>query len=246
MSEKTVQEREAEFWDDSFARDSRSKVRRWYAASDDRREAYKNAVMHRDAATEGPLRLLEIGVGRGSLVFDAAAAGHDVTALDISPEGIRQADDRAKELGLTATFTVGDAEDLPFEDDTFDVIYGSAIIHHLVLSKALPEAARVLRPGGRAVWTEPQAGSPPIQLYRKLTPKVRTPDEHPLVPSDYDLMRDHFSEVHVDFYDLVTPFAARASGGRLTAKAKAFDDWAFRRSGLACRWAWYTLIIATK
>ena len=65
------------------------------------------------------------------------------------------------------SFLVMDAESMKFEDKTFDVVYGSGILHHLNIDKAYRELARVLKPDGVAIFIEPLGHNPLINLYRK-------------------------------------------------------------------------------
>ncbi len=67
-----------------------------------------------------------------------------------------------------------DAEQLTFPDQTFDLIVCNGVLHHLDLRYAYPELARVLKPGGRILCLEALGYNPAIQLYRKLTPHLRT------------------------------------------------------------------------
>lgn len=100
-----------------------------------------------------------------------------VVGIDISPVAI----DRAREIfGNLAKFYVMDAHQLEFPDETFDVVYGRAILHHLAFKIAIKEICRVLKTGGFAVFIEPLGDNPLWKLFRCLTPKVRTPDETPL------------------------------------------------------------------
>jgi SAM-dependent methyltransferase len=73
-------------------------------------------------------------------------------------------------------FLVMDAESLGFDEGSFDVVVGSGILHHLALRQS-----RVLRPDGCAVFVDPLGHNIFIRLYRKLTPSMRTADEHPLL-----------------------------------------------------------------
>jgi ubiquinone/menaquinone biosynthesis C-methylase UbiE len=79
---------------------------------------------------------------------------------------------------VNAQFDVMNAEELEFEDAAFDVIFGSGIIHHLDVPRAYSELARVLAPGGSAVFVEPLGHNPLIRVFRNRTPELRTPDEH--------------------------------------------------------------------
>lgn len=98
------------------------------------------------------LRALDVGTGPGQLAFYLAKAGFKVTGLDISPGMIEQARQTAIREGLSCDFRTGDAEQLPFEDNAFDVI----VTRNLVWTLPNPQAAiqewhRVLKPGGRII-----------------------------------------------------------------------------------------------
>jgi ubiquinone/menaquinone biosynthesis C-methylase UbiE len=107
----------------------------------------------------GYARSLEIGAGTGyfSLNLLQAGAVGDATCTDISPGMLRALADNAARLGLDVTAVRADAESLPFADESFDLVVGHAVLHHLPdLQKAFGEFHRVLRPGGRIVF----AGEP--------------------------------------------------------------------------------------
>jgi SAM-dependent methyltransferase len=106
-----------------------------------------------------------------------------ITGLDISEAAIAKA--RA-EYGDRAKFFTGDAHAMPFPNDSFDVVVGRGILHHLDLDLALKEIRRVLRPGGKAIFVEPLADNPGAKLLRAITPKARTRDEKPLTRSDIE------------------------------------------------------------
>jgi SAM-dependent methyltransferase len=67
-------------------------------------------------------RVLDVACGNGNSAIPAARAGADVTGIDIAPYLIEKAVARAKKAGVRASFDVGDAESLPYEDDTFDAV----------------------------------------------------------------------------------------------------------------------------
>ncbi len=153
-------------------------------------------------------RVLEYGCGPGSCSFELARRGAIVTGIDISDEAIRRATEKAAREGLAnASFAAMNAEALTFADDSFDLICGIAILHHLSLTSALAELARTLRPGGRAVFIEPLGHNPLINLYRRLTPELRTPDEHPLRAGDLRLARRFFGRVEVRYFHLCSLLA---------------------------------------
>jgi SAM-dependent methyltransferase len=101
--------------------------------------------------------LLDYGCGQGEESAYFATLGANVTAVDISPVGVRMARERAEANGLTDRVRAieADALHLPLPDSSFDLVHGMGILHHVGLDAGLAEVRRVLRPGGRAVFLEP-------------------------------------------------------------------------------------------
>jgi ubiquinone/menaquinone biosynthesis C-methylase UbiE len=94
---------------------------------------------------------LEIGAGTGyfSLNLLQLGAVERVTASDISPGMLDALADTAEDLGLEVETVQAGAEELPFADESFDLVFGHAVLHHVPdLDRALAELLRVLRPGG--------------------------------------------------------------------------------------------------
>jgi ubiquinone/menaquinone biosynthesis C-methylase UbiE len=97
-------------------------------------------------------RLLEVGFGIGTDLFQFASAGALVSGVDLSPTHLRIASQRFALYGIPADLRLADAENLPFEDGTFDVVYTFGVIHHTPdTQKAVEEIHRVLKPDGRAI-----------------------------------------------------------------------------------------------
>ena len=94
---------------------------------------------------------LEIGAGTGYFSLNLLQLGliGTATATDISPGMLATLSRSAAELGLEVETACTDAESLPFADESFDLVFGHAILHHIPdLERAFSEFARVLRPGG--------------------------------------------------------------------------------------------------
>jgi SAM-dependent methyltransferase len=108
---------------------------------------------------DGYDRSLEIGAGTGYFSLNLLQAGvvGEATCTDISPGMVNTLRTNAERLGLTVRAARADAEALPFADQSFDLVLGHAVLHHLPnLRRAFAEFHRVLRPGGRIVF----AGEP--------------------------------------------------------------------------------------
>ena len=94
---------------------------------------------------------LEIGAGTGYFSLNLMQAGliERATATDISPGMLATLEENAERLGLEVQTAAAEAETLPFGDESFDLVFGHAVLHHIPdLGRAFSEFARVLRPGG--------------------------------------------------------------------------------------------------
>lgn len=95
--------------------------------------------------------VLEIGVGLGADHQRFAEAGARLVGIDLTPRAVENTRLRFATLGLTSDLRVGDAENLDFDANRFDVVYSWGVIHHSPdTRKAVDEIHRVLKPGGVA------------------------------------------------------------------------------------------------
>jgi SAM-dependent methyltransferase len=153
--------------------------------------------------------VLEYGCGDGTNTLPLVWRGAKVIALDISPELIEIARARMKVNSVTSDveFIVGSAHDVPLPDESVDVVFGMAILHHLDLALATREVRRVLRPGGRAIFQEPVRNSPTLKAVRKLIP-YRSPDvspfERPLTDVELKSFAQGFSSYRSKAFSLPT------------------------------------------
>jgi SAM-dependent methyltransferase len=110
---------------------------------------------------EGYRAALEIGAGTGYFSLNLLRAGtvQEATCTDISPGMVATLTRNAKQLGLRVRTARAHAESLPFAAESFDLVLGHAVLHHVPdLPRAFTEFHRVLRPGGRIVF----AGEPSL------------------------------------------------------------------------------------
>ena len=129
------------------------------------------------AARLGPRpgeRWLDVATGTGELALRAARAGADVTGLDISARLLAQAREKAAREGLDVAFDHGDAQELPYADESFDVVASSfGVIFAPDARRAGSELARVLRPGGRlgvTTWAPNDAMARIYERFQRETP----------------------------------------------------------------------------
>ncbi len=240
------QDRERQFHDALFAQggeEARSEAGRFYAVVERSVEAYDAAVSARAAGAD----CLEYGCSYGQDTVRVAGVARSAVGMDISGVVVERARRAAAELGSPARFEVAEAESLPFGDSTFDVAFGSSVLHHLELRPAVAEMVRVLRPTGAGVFYEPLGHNPLINWYRNRTPQMRTPDEHPLVRSDFELFREHFESVVVRFFHLAAlasvPLAGRPGFRPVLAALDRVDDLLFELLPRIRYQAWVSLVV---
>jgi SAM-dependent methyltransferase len=127
---------------------------------------------------------LDLATGTGAVAERAAAAGAEVTGLDLAPVLIQTAKERAAELGLDIEYVVGDVENLQFEDGSFDKVSSTCGIMFAPDHEATAaEIARVTRPGGQialANWT-PTGGL--AKMFKVMAPYQPAPP--PSSPFDW-------------------------------------------------------------
>ncbi len=193
--------------------------------------------------------VLEFGCGTGWLACHIASGAKSVVGIDLSDVVVSQANQRClKDSIKNANFVAMNAEELEFEDASFDLVFGSAILHHLDVPRSVSEIHRVLRRGGVTLFWEPLGHNPIINFYRWLTPNKRTDDEHPLKRSDIETIRRHFPDLKMHYFGLLTllsvPLHSTALGRGLRWGLDCIDQVLI---GLGLRWYfWYVLIEAKK
>jgi len=160
-------------------------------------------------------RSLEIGAGTGYFSLNMLQAGvvHEATCTDISPGMLHTLEANARMLNLPVETAACDAAELPFEDSSFDIVLGHAVLHHLpALDRSFEEFHRVLKPGGTLFF----AGEPsrqgdriaryPKQAAWKLSPVWRAALRIPAAPAhaaSNGTPDDHALEGQVDVHAFV-------------------------------------------
>jgi ubiquinone/menaquinone biosynthesis C-methylase UbiE len=165
-------------------------------------------------------RALEIGAGTGYFTLNLLRAGvvEAAVATDISRGMLDELSASARRLGLEVETERCEAERLPFPDDSFDLVFGHAVLHHLPdLPAAFGEFRRVLRPGGRLAFCgEPSRHGDRLAAVPKRAALAVAPAWRRALrarrrtdPGDADALREHGLEHVVDVHAFTPGHLAR-------------------------------------
>lgn len=191
--------------------------------------------------------VLDYGCGNWGAGYAAAEQGATLVAIDISPTGLREYLQALHTRNIVAAYGLQmNAEDLAFNDNTFDMVCGMGVLHHLDLNKSFSEIARTLKPHGQALFMEPMGHNPIINLYRTRTPGARTEDEHPLLYRDFELAKRYFGRVETSFFNLCTlaaiPLRRSSFLRTLLIVLRSADTVLFRALPFMRRYAWMVVM----
>ena len=194
-----------------------------------RRRAERRADLFVEHGGLGPgRRALELGCGTGVFLERVARCGVSLHGLDLSEDLLEKARARVQELP-NVVLDRGNAEATPYPEGHFDAVYGSSILHHLNLDAALAEVHRVLRPGGRLVFAEPNILNPQVLLMFRFGLLKRrfgvSPDEMAFsrFRARRALERAGFEDVTVAPFDFLHPGIPAGWLERSLAAARALE-----------------------
>jgi SAM-dependent methyltransferase len=191
-------------------------------------------------------RVLDYGCGHGMAAVVLARRGARVTACDLSSGYLHEARQRARANGVSLDLVLADAQRLPFADASFDRIWGNAILHHLDMASASREIARILAPGGVAVFCEPWGENPLLNWARQRLPypsKNRTVDEQPLRQCHVRKLRAIFPGIEVRGFQLMSMAGRVLRRNRLLTGLDRCDDWVLRRVPALQRFCRYVVLV---
>lgn len=152
--------------------------------------------------------ILDFGCGEGWSTIEYGKRGADVYCFDISPGSLHNLLHEAEEVGVAKKIrpAVMAAEHLGYPSKSFDLVLGVSILHHTDIALVAHEIARVLKPGGRALFIEPLAHNVFLRLFRWLTPGRRTPTEQPMTVSQIRQFTGVFKQGGYRGYHLLSIF----------------------------------------
>jgi SAM-dependent methyltransferase len=196
--------------------------------------------------------VLEIGVGLGADHQRFAQSGAKLCGIDLTDRAISHTARRLGLFGLSSRLAVGDAENLPFHAESFDIVYSWGVIHHSPdTPRAAEEIRRVLRPGGMArvmiyhrhslvgymLWVRYGllAGRPSRSLDEIYAAHLESPGTKTYSPQQARVLFSRFAEVKISTVlthgDLLESGAGQRHKGVLLTVARAiWPRWLLRRA----------------
>lgn len=158
--------------------------------------AIENQYALRQMGNLAQKHVLDLGCGAGEASTYFALQGAKVSGCDISSGFLKVAGDVAERYGVELELVQAEAGKLPFSDESFDIVFGNGVLHHVELTTAAQEVKRVLKKNGLGVFIEPLPYNPIINVYRQLAKGVRTEDEKPLTFKQIRDFGHNFSSLH--------------------------------------------------
>ncbi len=200
--------------------------------------------------------VLELGCGGGELTARLVDGGARVTAVDASAGQVASAGRllARHRRGAEVRFLEAPAEETGLPSASFDVIVGKWILHHLDVRRAVPEVARLLKPGGRAVFYENQDRNPLLAVSRSRLAgrfgvvRMGTPTERPLGRRDIALLRRHFAsvELHYPEFFAFTLLSSRVLRYRGYSALTGLDRLIWRRLPALRPLSWHVLLVCIR
>ncbi len=191
--------------------------------------------------------VLDLGCGRGENVVPLAERGANVIGIDISPHLIENARRRIEETGIRVVLKVGSAYDTGLPDESVDIIFCKALIHHLDIPSVRREMRRILRKSGQIIMLEPIRFSKTYNWFRSLLPDSGNISEfeHPLTLEEWAVMTEGFRLRETRYFRLpLVPLADRLLPGAIFSKLSfEVSDWMLRHWP---RFEKFSTVIVTK
>jgi len=226
------QKREAEFFDKEYSERyknlSESKLDKNLFIDlnkkfDDYPDRYKHA--YELLGDINGLNVLDLGCGTGESSVILAKKGAIVKAFDISKKAIEIANRRAKINNVQdkIEFEVNSVENMKYDANSFDAVFGIGLLHHINISVAAPEIFSVLKDGGHGVFIDPIVFSSVLDKIRHLSlvtyfvpdegeEVLITEDEHQITAEEYDILVRVFKTANYKSFRLLSRLDRIISG----------------------------------
>lgn len=199
--------------------------------------------------------ILDLGCGEGYHAVRLAKEGAFVCAVDLSEGMVARTRELVEQLGLANRVEVlqMSAHNLQFNEATFDLVFGHSVLHHTDLKLTRREVHRVLKPGGKGIFLEPLGHNPVINMFRRMTPRRRSPDEKPLRIEDVVFFAEPFTMFRRREFVLLalgalflTPFKSKTVFEKVFSYLSRMDHFFFTRWPYLGRHAWVIVFEVVK
>jgi ubiquinone/menaquinone biosynthesis C-methylase UbiE len=183
--------------------------------------------------------VVDLGCGTGENLIPLVERGARVIGMDISPDLIAIAEKRLNDANLQASVSAGDAYNTGLSDESVDIIFCAALIHHLDINLVRDEMWRILRKGGFIVLKEPIRFSKGYARLRGLLPAHGdiSEYEHPLTQEELATMTKPFKVTGTRYFRLpFVPLALRILPSKIDAVSKT-SNWILQRFPLSERYS---------
>ena len=195
--------------------------------------------------------VLEYGCGLGHMATLLVRSGAQVTTFDLSRRSVQVTRNRValNNDGAEIQLAVAAGESLPFEDGTFDIVFGKAILHHLEAASGADDLRRVIKPGGRAVFTEPMGMNPVLNVvrdyvwYPKKTPRGA---DHPLTYDDIHAWGAGYREFNYREVELLSMVERGFGFNKRFPKLRRADDFLLKNVPFLRRYCRYVVMCMVK
>jgi 2-polyprenyl-3-methyl-5-hydroxy-6-metoxy-1,4-benzoquinol methylase len=185
----------------------------WASPAGRLRAAHRAHLLARASELRAGLRVLELGCGIGVFTRQWEATGATILAVDISPDLLRAG--AAEDRGGGGRRAVMDVEALGVRAGAFDVVLGVSVLHHVDLPRTLAEIGRVLRPGGRIAFSEPNMLNPQVAVQQnsRLLKRLAGGTPHETAFTRWGmaaaLRRHGFADIRIAPFDFLHPLIPR-------------------------------------
>ncbi len=211
---KGVQDKQAEYLHNQTVFDNAEQFWGWATPAGEKRGLRRVEKILEYLQPCSGKHFLELGCGKGWFTQWLKDRGARVTAFDIQKEFVQVA--RGRISNPNVDFLVSDSEFLPFQSGTFDASYGAVVLHHLPMDTTLKELYRVLKPGAKIIFSEPNMLNPQIMLMKNIWWIGKRMGESPNETAFFKwqmkslLKRHGFDEIRVQPFDFLHPMTPEA------------------------------------
>lgn len=252
-TQRKIYKIEREKWN-SLAEEKQSVIRPLAPGDNFHRFAQRSRTMVGMAEFLGDLsgkQVLEYGCGLGQLSVLLAKSGANVHAFDISEVSVGLTRQRAEinDVADRVTVTAAAGESLPFADESFDVVVGKAVLHHLNVDLSTGHLYRVLKENGKAAFTEPMGMNPLLEFGRDHLPypnKNPRGIDHPLNYDDIERWGEAFREFSYHELQLFSMFERVLGFNRRLRILRRLDDVLLKQVPFLRRYCRYVVLYMVK